>query len=134
MSLFNFLFKNCESNSHFVKNANVTKIRRRQNSNFGFIFEAGTKSTYDVWEKCIFLDVMQEFCPSFKNETKIWLFDTALFLWLHFHKVVVTLTIFKQKFEREPEVWHLFSDALEKIIFFSILHFCQIIDFTLFLC
>ena len=77
-SLFNFLFKNCESNSHFVKNANVIKIRLCPIIKFWLHFEARIKSSHDVQKNTFFSDVMLGFCPIFKNEAEIWLFNTAI--------------------------------------------------------
>ena len=72
----NKLFVTCDMSqpcnmSQFEKIENSVMNCGVKNSNFGFIFEAGTKSLHDVREKCIFLDVMRGFCSSFKNEDKI---------------------------------------------------------------
>ena len=49
------------------KNDNSGMTCGVKNSNFGFSFEARTKSSHDVREKCIFSDVMLGIRPSFKN-------------------------------------------------------------------
>ena len=70
------LFVTCDMSqpcnmSHFEKIDNSGMTCGVKSSNFGFIFEARTKSPHDVREKCIFSDVMRGFCPSFKNEAEI---------------------------------------------------------------
>ena len=65
--------------SHFEKTENFGETCGVKNSNFGFIFEARTKSSHDVRKNTFFSDVMRGFCPGFKNEAKIWLFDTTIY-------------------------------------------------------
>ena len=55
------LFVTCDMSqpcnmSHFENIENSGIPRGIQNSNFGFIFEARTKSPHDIQEKCIFLN------------------------------------------------------------------------------
>ena len=66
----NYLSQPCNM-SLFVKVENSGMKCAIKISNFGFIFEARTKSPHDVREKCIFSDVMRGFFPSFKNEAEI---------------------------------------------------------------
>ena len=137
------LFVTCDMSqpcnmSHFEKIENFGMNCGVKSSNFGFIFEARTKSPHDGWVKWIFSDIMRGFCPSFKNEVKIWILTPPYFCDIGiFDKVAVTLTIFKQKIEK----WYrsltlvlgplgglflvIFLKIWKKNIFCSVLHFSQ---------
>ena len=82
------------------------------------------------------------FWPSFKNEAKIWLFDTALFLWhSHFCQSGSHSNIYEGQ-SLTPVLcrsWYPLSgdifENLEKNNFlFRFCSFIKIIEFTLFLC
>jgi len=66
--------------SHFEKNDYFGLTCGVKNSNFGFIFEVGTKSVHDVRKNPFFLDVMRGFCAGFKNEAEVRIFNASLFL------------------------------------------------------
>ena len=92
------LFVTCDM-SQKIENSGMTCGVK--SSNFGFIFEARTKSWHDVQKNTFFLDIMREFCLSINNEAEIWIFITTLFLCTGiFDKVAVTLRFFKQIIEK----------------------------------
>ena len=64
-SLFKFLLKIVRVKATLSKMPMSQKYGGVKSSNFGFIFEARTKSPHDVREKCIFLDIMRGFYPKF---------------------------------------------------------------------
>ena len=69
------LFVTCDMSqpcnmSHFEKIDKTGMSYGVKNSNFGVIFEAGTKSPHNVQKNIFISDVILGFCPSFKNEAE----------------------------------------------------------------